>query len=702
MLADFIQNSGGSELVVAPVAARFVRPGSARVVNVHAEDGRWSLRALGAYARTETELVVPLRHAVMREQQPHAHRVRPSGFVLSVSRGLSGVRALAVHEVGLTACSVLTKEYLAPGTSLGLVELIGDYGVMRHGTAVVIDSDPYVEPGSVLAFRARVRFTDPVAAPVDDFDIVDSPSSIHRVLHLASLLGAAVGPWRLVAVRDDELALAVRDPTLVVAAGARVRLAFDLFAISYEASVRVRRVSGDGLVVSVPLVLRQRRRRVETRARASGLTVSFVNPVTERRHQEPLVDLSARGLRFSLKDRSDLAWVGLDLDGVRIHSPDGRYSIGRVRVRHVAPDVPMVHCEVTAPDRKDEERVVDLLTTLRHPDLRAHDGCGFEAQLELYREMGLLMPFMEEQLASVPDLAEDWHRAHQAPHLYRTLATRSGEDVLASVSALLAWERTWLGQHLAARRGRQACTPGTLLRAFLEHVVPRPTCRRMTFFVTASNTYMNELHARFRSLVGVARTMERATVRAYYLRSSGAPERSVVRRPPKRGERLLVARAARRSLGTLVAEGLSLTESTLLLPTLKQRFERADLERRREIEILSDGGIPRYVAVREHSTSALCLPGLLNATWLIPLRPQRSTEEAAALMAALDPTWSDRLPGRLLLVPVGPGAPPLDVLGHEPVFEAHVYVVSRAGLWTYGSFIAEDYGERRARRVIES
>src|SRR5690606_18391076 len=111
-----------------------------------------------------------------------------------------------------------------------------------------------------------------------------------------------------------------------------------------------------------------------------------------------------------------------------------------------------------------------------------------------------------------------WRTAHASPDLCRTFARYEDGDAVASVTALQAWDRTWLGQHLAARPDRTGCTPGELLMTFMDYVVLRPDCRQMVFFVAASNDRMNAIQTRFQELTGTPEAAVRVPLRAWLFR----------------------------------------------------------------------------------------------------------------------------------------------------------------------------------------
>jgi hypothetical protein len=87
---------------------------------------------------------------------------------------------------------------------------------------------------------------------------------------------------------------------------------------------------------------------------------------------------------------------------------------------------------------------------------------------------------------------------------------------------------------------------------------------------------------------------------------------------------------------------------------------------------------------------------LLHATWLLPLHDGGSNEHLlAALVQGLD--LDEREPRRLVLAARGLPGEPFEMAGLAPLVDVNVYVLNRAGLRRYASYLLESYGERGAK-----
>ena len=620
-------------------------------------------------------------------------------LVLICPTGVDDLHVLPVVELEATGCTVESTVGLVVGHTFPHVELHGDRGPLRVASAVVVEAEAWVDPLGQPFLRHRLRFDLPLAtqAPPPEYDVLADPERIDRVLTLASLLhtdlaSSEPGHRVLVGCEADHLVMTGSVWNRI----GPVEIAFDLFALRYEATVRVLAAHR----TTRPLLLRRRRYRSESRidTRERNLFVRFQHPLRRESQRASVFDISARGICFSAEEEP-LLWPGLMLERAEIEVASGRVQLGALEVRSATDR--LAHVRVATQDTVSPA-FGDLLASLRHPDLEVHDGSDFDAQLDLYRACGLVMPFMNDLLNAQRAEARDaWRRAHaQASSLCRTFARYEQSEAVASVSALQAWERTWLGQHLAARPGRTGCTPGELLMAFLDYVLLRPDCRQMVFFASASNARMNGIQRRFQELTGTAEAATCVELRGWSLAAAAEREKrtgSTVR-VPNPSDRRVIERSVRRDWGGLVSRALSFDAESLSLASLARMYRRVGLHRRREVLVSCDGGLPRWAAVTERGSPGLSIPGLLHATWLLPLHDGESDEtHLASLVGRL--RLEEREPRRLVLAARGLPTTPFEQAGLESLVDVNVYVLNRAGLRRYASYLLESYGERGAELV---
>ena len=682
---------------------------------------------------------------VLRSRLRRARGVVARPTVLVAPVGTGEFRTLTVTDVTQNNVGVDLPMPFEPGLVLPHVELFGDRGRLRPPSDVmVVESVPWVTFGGRSRFRVRMRWLGPSRSETATHDVVDELEQIARVLEVASLLDAEVDVegvrGRLAQARSPASFSVVFD-ALDELAERRLRgpvsVAFDLFEVRYEARAKqldaVSFAEADTsrardsapsvdrvLHFAMPLVLRRHARRLERRVVVRGATLRVQHPLTGA-CAAPIDDLSRGGLSF--RDAELAYWPGLPLDdGVLVLRDATTIPVGDLEVRAVEPEG-RVHAAFADAMVRRSEPLADLIARLQHPELTLHDGADLDGQLALYRQVGLLMGYMEDAVAAHPDEARRTWRAIHGSHsdVCRTLERREGDEVVASVSVVHAWDGSWLGQHLAARRDRRGCSPGTLLTAYVGHVLPRADCRNLVFFTTRHNDKINDLHRRFIALTGSDEAFGRLEIDVWISgeseptptsepSTSDSATESIHRRPRRiaSDEYGLFLRGVERSLGEFAAGALALDVSASLAET-RRRFRRLGMSRRREIRVVDDGR-PRVAVVHEHAPIGLCLPLLLSASWLVPLHLRRderavAVDEDAIRVALADVRLQPHRPMRLVITPRGLCPRVLEEQGLRKLVEAYLYVVNRAGLHRYHRFLTNSFGEynvRASAKKVES
>jgi hypothetical protein len=231
----------------------------------------------------------------------------------------------------------------------------------------------------------------------------------------------------------------------------------------------------------------------------------------------------------------------------------------------------------------------------------------------------------------------------------------------------------------------------------------------MVFFTTVANAKMNGIQERFRTLTGTPEALAQFRVRAWLVQPHGASGEWT--RSATESDLRTLENAARRELGDLPMRALSFDAEHARLERLGAAFDRVGLRRGRRIDVVESAeGIARFALITERCEPGLCVPGLVDATWVLPLHLDRSADPRGATdnhgdrdardararlvdaIHALPLDTFDRR--RLLLVPNTTEAPTPDA---EHAFDANVYVFNRAGLRRYVAFLTEAFGEIGAR-----
>lgn len=694
-LDDLVGRGDDVVLRITPIAARALASftGPWRISDAA---GRWSV-----LARVVTALADDVLDVSLRDLRPHDPPLRrpydTSGLLLACPVEALGLQVFPIVELSAAHCVLESATPFPPGHEFPIAEIVGDTGVLRRCAATLRTTSPWWTSDGESRFRLACALSsraDELAMP--RYDVIDDPQRIRRTLELAALLQRPIDVDGAVQARLLEVGRSSLRVSPTSAAPERLKLAFDVFELRYECHVR----RLDPGHFSLPLVLRCRRFRAESRARtpsAFPLSVRYDHPIERDARSASVLDLSQGGMSFVPGDA--ILWTGLRLPKASLTVPDQPRPIplGPLEIREQSEN--RAHVKFLSDEVLSSVEFGHVLARLRHPDLAPHDGEHFERQLDLYRHANLVMPYMAERLVANRDRARDaWRRAHHdAPGLAFTFARYEGAEAVASVSALQAWEQTWLAQHLAARRARRGCSPGELFIAALDHLILRPDCRRMVFFTTVGNAKMNGIQSHFQSVTGTPEALSKTSVSAWLLRPCGGRGVSTRRCSPR--DARTIENAVRRDMGRLAAQALSFEADTLSMRRLSATFRRFDLRRGRDVWILDGPGKrASWALVLERASPGLCVPGLLDATWVLPLR---RTPIDPALEALHTLPLEEGEPARLVLFPFEVEADTLRGAGLEHAFDANIYVFNRAGLRRYVSFLTETFGEMSAK-VLEA
>jgi hypothetical protein len=702
--SGFLSHVDEHALYVAPTAATSLaaREGAWTITESrHA----WKLRAHGARATDDDTLAFPLE-SIRWWPSSVERRADLSSLLLACPVGALDLQVFPVVALEPSACVVESSTALPVGHVLPYVELVGDLGVLRVARASVVHVSPWWSDRGTERFRIRCELEARPVVPTWEYDVVDDPATVDHVLDLAAMLARPLRRDHQEVARLERITTDAMFVDTDLDLRGSTPLNFELFGLLYELVVRPRTPRE----LTRPLLLRRRRFRSEARAPvdpAIALSLEFRHPVDDEMLDLAVVDLSQGGVAFRASDV--LLWEGMPIRGARLRSEVGRIDLGMLEVRGVSAN--RAHARILDDRALGDVRFGHLLARLRHPELAPHDGATFDAQLSLYREAGLVMPYMADRLAHTKERAvHAWRVAHaSAPDQAFSFARYEEGEAVASVSALQAWDRTWLAQHLAARRNRRGCSPGELFLAALDHLVLRPDCRRMVFFTTVANAKMNGIQERFRTLTGTPEALAQFRVRAWLVQPHGASGEWT--RSATESDLRTLENAARRELGDLPMRALSFDAEHARLERLGAAFDRVGLRRGRRIDVVESAeGIARFALITERCEPGLCVPGLVDATWVLPLhldrtgdprgptdnRGDRGARDARARLVdaihALPLDTFDRQ--RLLLVPNTTEAPTPDA---EHAFDANVYVFNRAGLRRYVAFLTEAFGEIGAR-----
>jgi hypothetical protein len=458
--------------------------------------------------------------------------------------------------------------------------------------------------------------------------------------------------------------------------------------------------------------------------RRRGVTLEFRSSATGERLTRPILDLSFGGVCIEAEP-VDLLWRGALLEEARVVWPEGEVALGDLEVRSVvrtSGNGIRCHLASRGSTPSDSPALINLLASSYHPEAERHDGADFQSMVTFYEKAGVLGEFMLRNLRPVlPQATLAWRKLHdREASVACTVVFRGGpeREPQAAFSAVRVWEKTWLGQHFGALATADRRATGTLQLACLDFVMPQRDTHYLAFFVRAENAGMNAFHQKFLELTGTAEAVARVTVTRWLLRGDRAPSGEGARaepgdvwpaptlRPIDDSDEVVVSRAAERSFGAMVANGLSLLPGAFSLPATSRRFARVGLARDRKTWVITGAsGAIGAALLKENASPGVNLTWMLDAWWYLPVEAYRTADTGSVAVAAAAvaqaPTEVSR-PDKLFVVPAGTPAAPLLAAGFERLADLNLYVINRSGFRRYHEYIADRYGELGAKMIKRS
>ncbi len=431
------------------------------------------------------------------------------------------------------------------------------------------------------------------------------------------------------------------------AAGMPVRFAFEAGGVHYEffsALAKAPAAVGNGLSAALPDELRGRRRRRPRIPLAPGeASAELTTSLRREPVRRAVTDVELEGMGV-LAERADLLPVGTRLGGIRVDLADGvtLRATGRItsRAPPSGPDGGQVRCGVRFDPLALEDRSALAAAILRrtHPGLEVARGLTFDALWCFLRECGFLYPEKEERLRPVlPEIARTLRAALSRPDgPLRTLIFRSEGLLQGHLSALRAYRRTWIVQHLAARKEG----PGKLEAAkalsvgIMDYLEQLPDAEWLRSWFRPQNRFPARTFGRFARLQF---DPHRCDVRTYGYLTAPAADFP----PPPPDVAVSAATAAdwaelRRHLvssgriAQLAAEDLC---SAPHLVEIDEEYGAAGLGRRREALVARRGGRMLGFALLEISSIGLNFSELTNAFRLHAVEPDPAATTALAIAA---------------------------------------------------------------------
>jgi hypothetical protein len=726
-----IERAGEPRVVLHPIAAQALPLNHDALFTLRAATSSqsWSVRCTDIVAAGPTHAAIGLRGMRFSRPDEAADTLSASDFlVLVVPGGLNdGIdHVFPVARIGQDSCEIRTSAGLTEGAVLPLVEIVGDRRLLRTAAAQVTRTTPWYGTDGARGFTCTLALSTAARVESEDgeqqHDLVTEPGEVKRLLRIAAMRGTQVRleppghpivQGALVELKSDHalVDLAPGTDSSAVSATRSLRVSFEMFAVAYELDVRPIELKSARLTLSLPLILRRRRRHRRdarnTVPQSFGVELRYRHPITGFVAAHRVTALSFYGVSFQIAAHGNVLWQGMPLEQAQLIWGERVVHLGDALVDGMSTGDRGPECRALMQDSRlvDDYDLIDLIGALANPELSVHDGTHFAQLHQTYQRAGLFGPHMDRNLAPIFDeTAVNWRSMHAgARDMIRTFVNGPKEAPDAAVTAMRAWEACWLLQHFVDASSERFGATGKLQFAYIDHVLPRPDGRYIIFFVKADNAVMNAYFNKFFETTGTAEALSCTTVDLWIRRT---PEQTVIELDPAISvepctskDEETVSNAARRELGSHAAAAVSMLPGQLTLPDTTERFGRAGLVRTRDCVLVKRAGRIAYAVLEERSSPGINLTWMLNAAWIIPVHPELDDDGhalACALQTIVQRPAQSATGERFLNLPPNMNEAELERHGFEREARLNFYALNRAGVHRFFHYNVARYGEVEA------
>jgi hypothetical protein len=222
--------------------------------------------------------------------------------------------------------------------------------------------------------------------------------------------------------------------------------------------------SRKALLCPLPKMLSSTHRRTATRFRPSvnqQVMLTLTPPVTGDAVIRPTIDVSTRGASFAIDGQQELFPVGSIIPRLTIHLPRSQRIQTRARVSSLraftAEDgTPRLRCGIIFDelDRSQRARLADGILATGFTGITESSGYDSTALWQLLLDTNFLYPEKLEKLKSLlPEIQHTLSALLSQPDgPVKTLFYKTEDNLQGHISAAQVYQRTWMVQHLAARK----------------------------------------------------------------------------------------------------------------------------------------------------------------------------------------------------------------------------------------------------------
>jgi hypothetical protein len=629
--------------------------------------------------------------------------------------------------LGLHLPAGVDLDLVMPGRRLSSIAIMSHGDEVLHGVGAVVRRTGLSRTPGTAGYEIGLEFEAerPTRRSPGYTAELDAPAQVEKLIVEALRNGLVLRPldgigqshlfWEG-AVDPVACRLRLRGSAADLRAGDAVRVTGEATGFScafYSGVIETNSTERWPLVLSLPRVVQAGHPRSTYRVRPPDekqVKVEFQSPFDVRRVRATALDVSSAGVSFAVGALECVLPVGTILDPIALSFPDGRVAKVRGRVQSLARsggdgsrrETGELRCGVEFESIPEQARpdLADGVLRLARPQLVDANEIEFKSLWSFLSETGFLYPEKMEELApAMPQIEHTFKQllGNRKSELLKTILFRRDGEVLGHISAVRAYRRTWLLQHVAALPkvealfAAQAVTLG--LAEYLEQI---PQIDWARVFFRPNNRWPARIFGTF------ARQLTEPTLSELRLYSYHSGPTAVGQMPAASGIEILPARRehldevqrfflAQGRIVALQAEDLSL--DGLFLEEVDRHYAAAGLERSREVLVAQSGNTFAGFALLEISSPGLNLSELTNHFSVHVVEGGSATRQA--LIAAAQRRYREL--GRLACVGLseGDGSADFEAMGLRKRKEYLGWTLHRSLWGAFSNYVERLFNQTR-------
>lgn len=595
--------------------------------------------------RFSYELKHPLTVEFPDPMDPNLHRVKN---VLDVSFG------------GLSFKSYPGDEVYTPGIFLeGLTVYASDRfcrmtdGVVKYSELQCTPSgDVFQRVGVVFSDKGLPRLTEVPRFKEDEMEELTRPNTILQHLKRVSQSGAKIltGQEHCILFSDGTLEAEkqnggmdfrvvsnhlARNPASLFEQG-DVSYHYLLYGTYYFFVAETRRENGS-LRLEIPQRIYKAKRRRVLRVPCDGeeqVRFRFVHPVLGQKFTFPIRDLSIRGLAFDCDYVRHLLWKGFLLRECEIELGEEAQPVGSVEVRSLTLRADDnggqgKTCGVEFFDLapQTEKWISGYIFKKSNPHIVQLAVEKIENLWQLFAKSGFLYPSKAAYLKKIKaEVNETWKTLlSEEVEFFKQIVFREGEEELGTASAVLAYENSWLFQHLATTGHPVKLIPKYVILGLAQFLMEHREIKYLITYFRKENSFPRKIYSGFLETYPLEEQLRFTKYNFLSLglgaRGRGRTEIEFPVRLRSRGiliehaaesDREIVENCFRKACHPLLIRSRSLHGDSLELPETSGMYKSKGLVRERFCLVAREGGELAAFALLENASPGINLSGLLN------------------------------------------------------------------------------------------